>query len=122
LKEPTDSPAVRNELQLKFFLTGRLDTRESVRIVQEYQDREQFRYEEYVASEKVLRAAVRKNTFPAELQGLAGPEDDSNQLFVFLLTLRHGVLMTEARLAWCRETLKALRVRNRGTTSRGGSK
>ena len=73
LREPTDPPSVRNEMQLKFFLTGRLDEEEGIRLIEEYRAGERARYHEYVQSEKILRVAVRKNALPEELSGLAGP-------------------------------------------------
>lgn len=122
LREPTDPPSVRNEMQLKFFLTGRLDEEEGIRLIEEYRAGERSRYEEYSRSETILRTAVQARTLPEELVGLTGPDDDSNQLLVLLLTLRHGMLITEARLAWCEESLKALRSRRRSRATRRKSK
>lgn len=122
LREPTDPTSIRNEMQLKFFLTGRLNEEEGIRLIEEYRVRESARLEDYLKSEKILRAAVRKQTFPEELAGLAGPVDGSNQVLMFLLTLQHGVLITEARLTWCKNALKALRARKQRRTSQKKTK
>jgi DNA-binding PadR family transcriptional regulator len=112
LREPTDVTRVRSEPQLKFFLSGRLAEEEGIRLVEEYRQQLRESQREYAASEKVLRQAVRQDTLPNELAGLTGP-GDANQPLVLLLSLRHGLLTTEARLAWCEEALRALRSRKR---------
>ena len=114
LKEPTGEAPVRNEFLLKFFLTGRQDTSESLRLVEEFQKQEQARLEMFTMSEAVLRKAHRLHTYPEELAEVTGkPPENSNQLLVFLLSLTHGIRLTEARLAWCEEARKALRLRKR---------
>ena len=119
LMEPTVSVPVRNEFLLKFFLTGRQDASESSRLIEEYQIQEQARLEAFTMSEQVLRKALRQNTYPEELADLTGPpEDDSNQLLVFLLSLTHGIRLTEARLAWCGEALRSLRSRKRQNSTK----
>ena len=115
LTEPCEAPTVRNELQLKFFLSGKLPTPVSVRLIKEYQTQQQTVLDEYRRSEKVLREAVRDGLFPEELNELLGmgqqkqpSKNRSKQCQIFLLTLRHGIRAVEARLAWCDEVLKSL--------------
>ena len=109
LREPTVTPSVRNEFLLKFFLTGRHDSSASIRLIEEFQDQERARLETFTMSEQVLRKALRQHIYPVELAELTGPpKEDSNQLLVFLLSLTHGIRLTEARLAWCEEALKSL--------------
>ncbi len=118
LQEPTEPVPVRNEFLLKFFLTGRQEESQSMRLIEEYQRQEKERLEAFTMSEQILRKALRQRSLPDELIDLAGPaEDDSNQLLVFLLSLTHGIRMTEARLAWCGEALRSLRARKRRQTS-----
>ena len=63
-----------------------------------------------------LRQAVRDCALPDELDEILpaetskrSDEERRNEALIFLLTLRHGVLKVEARLAWCEEALAALR-------------
>ncbi len=118
LREPTAPARIRSEPQLKFFLTGRLPAAEGIRLVEEYRGQLQEQYDRYVDSEKVLRQAVRSGILPEEIAGLAGGPGESNQPLTLLLSLRHGVLLVEARLAWCDEALKALRARRRQQAAR----
>jgi DNA-binding PadR family transcriptional regulator len=115
LAEPTGSPIVRNELQLKFFLSCSLPTTESVRLIKEYQTQQQLVLDDHRRSEKVLREAVRDGLFPKELDELLRitsqkqtRQTRSKQCKIFLLTLRHGIRAIEARLEWCAEVLKSL--------------
>ena len=78
--------------------------------------------DEFATSEKILRAAMRQGSYPEELAELTGSaEGNPGQLLVFLLSLRHGVRLTEARVAWCDEALKGVRASLRERTSRGGN-
>jgi DNA-binding PadR family transcriptional regulator len=116
LKRPTDLPRTRNEYQLKFFLSSRAPLAESIRLLEEYRDQQRGIRELYSDSERVLRRAVRERTLPDELLEVL-PEripprseaERRNEALMFMLTLRHGVLKVDARLAWCEEALAALR-------------
>ncbi len=117
LREPSDPPRVRNEFELKFFLSSRLPVGESIRLLKEYRDQQQELYEHYLESEQDLMIAVRDGTLPRELEEIFPEEpslveneaSDSNRNLIFFLTLRHGILAVGARLAWCEEALSALR-------------
>lgn len=114
LVEPTESPVVRNELQLKFFLTSNLPVRNSIRLIEEYQSRQQTLLEAYRRSETLLRKAIDGGESPRELDELlaiSGPTSQvrMKQLDRFYLTLRHGIRVIEARLAWCAEALESLK-------------
>ena len=116
LGEPTDIPRTKNELQLKFFLCSRRPLSESVRLLEEYRDQQSEIRELYADSERILRRAVHDRELPDELLEVL-PTDDPprdeverrNEALMFLLTLRHGVLKVDARLAWCEEAIEALR-------------
>ncbi len=118
LGEPTAMPQLRDELKLKFFLTSRGDVSESIRLLEEYgvQQREQLAL--LKASEVILKAALVEDEMPEallELQGALGwgddpdPRERSNELLIFYLTLRSGILVAEARVAWVDEVLPVLR-------------
>ncbi|HSM15029.1 MAG TPA: PadR family transcriptional regulator [Thermoanaerobaculia bacterium] len=116
LRRPADIPRSRNELQLKFFLSSRRPLGESIRLLEEYRAQQLEIREIYAESETILRRAVRERAMPDEIeQVLPGdapkrtPTERRNEALVFLLTLRHGVRMVEARLDWCDEALTALR-------------
>lgn len=116
LREPTDLPRMRNELQLKFFLCSRQPLDESIRLLEEYREQQCEVRKLYADSERDLRRAVRDRTLPAELEEVLPTEEPRrseaerrNEALIFLLTLRHGVHMVDARLAWSDEALRALR-------------
>jgi len=116
LREPTDLPRTRNELQLKFFLCSRRPLDESIRLLEEYREQQLEVRDLYADSERILRRAVRERALPDELEEVLPAErprrsdtERRNEALIFLLTLRHGVLKVEARLAWCDEALSALR-------------
>lgn len=113
LREPADAPIVRNELQLKFFLSCKLPTRESVRLIREYRTQQQALLDEYRLSEKVLRVAIRDGEYPDQLNEIleltaSARQNRAKHCNIFLLTLRHGIRVIEARLAWCDEVLESL--------------
>lgn len=113
LREPTVMPIVRNELQLKFFLSCNLPTSESVRLVQEYQADQRTMLEQYQESAAVLRRSIESGSCPEELDDIlqvtsSASAERSEQCKVFYLTLRHGILSMKARLAWCDEVLRSL--------------
>jgi PadR family transcriptional regulator AphA len=120
LREPTDPPQVRSELQLKFFLTSRMPVDSGIRLLEEYRVQQRDRYAEYKESEDILVRAVRSNEMPDELEPVLGggtSAERRNELLIFSLTLRHGILGIEARLAWIEEALARLRARKRSARS-----
>ncbi len=116
LREPSEPPRVRNEFELKFFLSSRLPAEKSIRLLKEYRDQQRKLYEHYLESEQELLAADRNRRLPNELEEIftegpsrsRGEPGESNQNLIFLLTLRHGIRAVGARLAWCEEALSAL--------------
>ena len=126
LGEPSDEPRVRNELQLKFFLTSRSDPAESLRLLDEYREQQAERLRDYRESAMVLERVLETQTVPDELMEVenlldwkkwgAGKERDA-EIRVFHLTLRHGILAIEARLAWIEEAIRSL---NAGAENNGG--
>jgi len=116
LRRPADVPRSRNELQLKFFLSSRRPPGDAIRLLEEYRRQQLEIRATYAESETILRRAVSEAAMPEEIERvLPGDEprrpvaERRREALVFLLTLRHGVLMVEARLAWCEEALDALR-------------
>lgn len=115
IREPTDTPIVRNELQLKFFLCTSSPTSTSIQLIEEHQTQQQAVLEEYRHSEVLLRNALESGKHGDELSeilALSGSTADlrKKQLNTFYLTLRQGILIIEARLAWCKEVLDNLRL------------
>jgi len=114
LREPADRVQMRNELQLKFFLTSRGSIDDSIRLLEEYRAQQKEQYAEFKSSEAILAQAVRKNAMPDTIEPLLGTTTErSNELLIFFLTLRHGILAIEARMAWIAEALRRLRARKR---------
>ena len=112
---PTAAPVVRNELQLKFFLSSRLPAKDSLRIIKEYRSQQQEVLKEYRESETALRKAIESGVYPAEVEEiLTGHEkkqsakQKAKQCNMFLLSLRHGILAVEARIVWCDEVITNL--------------
>ena len=58
MSEPTDAPVVRNELQLKFFLSSSLPTNTSIRLIEKHRSQQQAVLDEYRHSEELLRNAI----------------------------------------------------------------
>ena len=111
---PTDAPVVRNELLLKFFLSSSLPTSTSIRLIDEHRSQQRAALDEYRHSAQVLRSAMRSDIFAAELDEILAisgstAEQRKRQISTFYLTLRHGIRVLEARLAWCDEVIAALR-------------
>jgi DNA-binding PadR family transcriptional regulator len=118
LAQPADVPTVRNELQLKFFLSSKLPAKNSLRMIREYQQQQQTILEEYRASEVELRQAIESGNYPDEvleiLEGHEKPQtakQQSKQCRIFLLTLRHGILAIEGRMKWCNEVINEIATR-----------
>jgi DNA-binding PadR family transcriptional regulator len=115
LGRPAVPPVVRNELQLKFFLSSKLPTRFTLGIVKEYRSQQVEMLRDYRESEAILRTAIENDQYPAEVKPLLDADDSSRskrrrakQCTVFLLTLRHGILVIEARINWCDEAISQL--------------
>lgn len=106
---------VRNELQLKFFLSGKMPSEISLDIIEKYKDQQDEMLEDYLESEIVLRQSVNNGEYPEELEGVFSTNrniESSKQIIkqcnVFLLTLRHGIIATEGRIQWCNEVINYL--------------
>ena len=109
---PTEPPVVRNELQLKLFLSANSPAKSS-RLINQYRAQQRSQLEEYRASESLLRAAIKGKNDSEELNEILAisaptPSRRQRQLGTFLMTLRHGILVIEARLAWCEEVIAHL--------------
>jgi len=118
LHEPSALPQLRDELKLKFFLTSRRGAEDGLRLLNEYGEQQRAHLAMLQESELVLRAALSQTEMPADLMDLAGalgwpskpdPQEHSDELLIFYLTLRSGVLVAEARVAWVEESLVVLK-------------
>lgn len=123
LREPAEMPAIRNELQLKFFLTSRMDSSESLRVLEEYRAQQSAHLEVLEDSERIMENSAKTGVFPPEIDGAIGlqgndRETEAHQSLMFLFTIRHGLLRTRAAIAWCDETIAQLRRTTRSQTSR----
>ena len=111
LAEPTEPPAVRNELQLKFFLGSKQPVRKSLHLIRGYRDQQRALLDDYRGSEHILREAMKSDDYPSEvaeiLQGSTAKQR-AKQCRIFMLTLRHGILAVEARVKWCDEVIREL--------------
>lgn len=116
LHHPTAMPRLRDELKLKFFLTSRSETREALRLLEEYGRQQQEHLAVLKESETILEAAWRDGELSDELDELKktldwtaeGSPGQTRELLMFLLTLRSGILVTEARVAWVEEATAVL--------------
>jgi len=117
LRQPTDMPRLRDELKLKFFLTSRSETGEGVRLLEEYRKQQLEHLAVLKESEVILATALQETGMPEELQELQKTLDwsdsdltheQSHELLIFYLTLRSGILVAEARVAWVEEVLPIL--------------
>lgn len=113
IAEPTDAPVVRNELQLKFFLSSSLPKSVSIRLIDKHRAQQQAALDDYRQSEKLLRSIMLHKSQSDELSEIlqiAGTtaKQREKQLNIFFLTLRHGIRILEARVAWCNEAIANL--------------
>ncbi len=116
---PSSKPQLRDEMKLKFFLSSRTTTAEGVRLLEEYRDQQREHLAMLRESEVILKAAIEQEDLPAELAELSNTlgwsdkpatnRSEAYELLVFYLTLRSGVLVAEARVAWAEEVLPVLR-------------
>jgi PadR family transcriptional regulator AphA len=122
LNQPTAMPKLRDELKLKFFLTSRSDVRESIRLLEEYAAQQGEHLALLKESEAILNAATKQSVMPEELLELQAALDwesqgsvrkNADELLIFILTLRNGILVAEARVAWVKEALPILRAKQK---------
>jgi PadR family transcriptional regulator, regulatory protein AphA len=90
LREPARPERIRNEMLLKVFFGAQTPVQATIRQVTDERAQQEGVREAYAAIEARLRA------------------NESPDAPYWLLTLRRGQLLTEARLRWCDETLQAL--------------
>jgi PadR family transcriptional regulator AphA len=121
LHQPTAMPKLRDELKLKFFLTSRSDVGESIRLLEEYAAQQSEHLALLKESEVILKAASG-GTMHDDLHELQAalnwdPRNDAgktaDELLIFILTLRSGILVAEARVAWVKESLPVLRAKQK---------
>jgi DNA-binding PadR family transcriptional regulator len=108
LAEPTEQPRIRNEFQLKFFLASDLPIEHGLSLLSDYQTLQAHLAETYMESERILSAALKHGEIAEDVDQVLGPTSKQQILF-FLISLRHGVLAVEARLAWCEESIHILK-------------
>lgn len=92
LQEPPEPERVRSELMLKFFFGAQAEPELGVSMLEAYMIEQLAMREQYRAIEKMLRTG----------------SDEQPQVVFWLMSLRRGQLLTEARLRWCRESLEIL--------------
>ena len=112
ISSATDPPAVRNELQLKLFLCAGSAVK-SHQLIRRYQAQQEAQLAEYQSSAQLLRSAIEDGQNIDELNEILEisartKRQRNQQIRTFLLTLRHGIRVTEARLAWCDEVISEL--------------
>jgi len=116
LRQPTPLPRLRDESKLKFFLSARSDPSESIRLLKEYGEQHREHLELLRESEVILKMAHSGKEMPEELvelgrtlgwEGQSTSSARSNELLVLYLTLRSGIRVAEARVAWVDEALLA---------------
>ena len=87
MEEDPGSEQVRSDFMLKIFFGAQADIDLCARRILDYRVRQEAKRETYAQIEAMLREAV----------------SDRPEAFYWLLCLRRGQLLTEARLAWCAE-------------------
>ena len=93
MKLPAAPERVRSELLLKIFFGAHAPAEDSVEQIEAYR-----------VQQEELRAA-----YTAIEERLRNEESDVPDAPFWLLTLRRGHLVTEARLRWCREAIRTLK-------------
>jgi DNA-binding PadR family transcriptional regulator len=93
LSEPSGPARVRNEMLLKLFFGHNVTVESSIAQLEAHRE----------ANEKLLASYSRYERMVHE------ETEESRQQKYFLLTIRNGVLMAEARIKWCNEAIETLR-------------
>jgi DNA-binding PadR family transcriptional regulator len=116
ITQPTEPLRQRNEILLKFFLSGKLPTEMSLQVVQEYREQLQVLVKDYVDSEFALRTALETGIYPADVLEVFDGQEASltdqqkrHQCKIFLLSLRHGLFGVQGRITWCDEAAELLK-------------
>ncbi|HET6347744.1 MAG TPA: PadR family transcriptional regulator [Candidatus Krumholzibacteria bacterium] len=117
MKRPSALPRLRDEVKLKFFLTSRGETAESIRLLEAYGRQQREHLAMLKDSQTILEAAWRDGNLSNELDELKktlawtdkGSPAQTRELLMFLLTLRSGIMVTEARVAWVDEAISVLK-------------
>ena len=115
LRAPSEPVKTRSELTLKFFLSCRHEPGQSLRLLAEHRAHIEKRLADYYPSAAVLQAAMESGQLPEDVESLLTTESESGETvdrkaeaLMFYLTLRQGIVVLEARLAWCEEATSAL--------------
>jgi len=116
LEQPTAPPKLRSEFKLKFFLAWDRPIADRQRLVTEHREQQQQHLQVLKESEPIIKRAIEEGDIHPELDGLLSENGTVTQLKTFLMTLRNGIRLTEARLAWCDEAERLLAEENRGLT------
>jgi len=87
LLEPPEAEHVRSEFMLKFFFGAHAPADVIDQMLLEYEQQQTRIRQHYKIIEETLRSA----------------DDEREESFFWLLSLRRGQLLTAARLRWCRE-------------------
>lgn len=90
--ERVELPLVNDEMLLKLFIGQKMPIEHHTGILEDYLNKLLDRHDIYMEYEPVCAEAA----------------EQSRQDFLVYLTLRCGILASEARIAWCRETIAAL--------------
>jgi DNA-binding PadR family transcriptional regulator len=89
LRQEPHPEKVRSEFLLKIFFGAQAGLERSAGWIRDYQRQQQTTKRGYADVERMLRASLR----------------DRPEALYWLMSLRRGQLVTEARLRWCRECL-----------------
>lgn len=115
--QPTERLRQRNEILLKFFLSGKLPVEMSLHVVQEYREQQEVLLKDYVESESGLNKAIETGVYPEDVLEIFDGQEASltdeqkrHQCKIFLLSLRHGLLGVKGRITWCDEAVELLKV------------
>lgn len=119
LARPTAAPKLRSEFKLKFFLAWNRPIEERKRLIEEHRKQQREHLEVLRESEPILQRGIDDGEIHPDLEGLLAVEETTLQLKAFLMTLRNGIRMTEARLQWCEEAADLLAEEER-LLERGG--
>ena len=94
LTEPIEHTVERNELLLKLLFGRENSIAENVEHVKQFRTLQEQLLQKYQGIEVYLKANC---------------DDDADQCYS-LITLRYGILRTQALLTWCEESIEKLRI------------
>ncbi len=116
MKLPVDLSIQRDEMQLKLFLGGQRDRKQTIALIEDFRNQQVVRLRTLEAEYEETAPWMNSGELPDDIKWLEpeGLKDKARKLavqeqsLIFLLSIRQGILKAEARITWCDEAIALL--------------